>query len=168
MGVSCKIKRAYPQKAKQVIARLKSLIDTKCAVGWFDGENATKAYKNDRGTIGSGITSTNLHRTIPPRPFIMNGIEDKKNDAIKVLAKGIKVALNSNNSKGINDGFENFGKEMVQGIKDSIDKVQSPPLRPYTIGKRKMRGNDSIKPLIDTGEMKEATTYKVLKKGVRK
>lgn len=121
--------------------------------GEADLDNISKAVWNEFGTRG-GASGGGWGGPIPERPFMRNAMRDnrgKYREALKASAAKIltgKAQLRSVLSKlGI----------LVQGdVQGEITSLMSPPNSPVTVA---LKG--SSKPLIDSGEMRGAVTYKV-------
>lgn len=89
---------------------------------------------------------------IPPRPFLDVGVESVFPSLSSIVRSGIK---NGEESKLI---MERLGAKAVGGVKSYMTALKDPPNATSTI-KRKGSSN----PLIDTGELRRAITYKVVK-----
>lgn len=115
--------------------------------------NIEKAVWNEFGTRG-GASGGGWGGPVPERPFMRNAMRDNKGkyrDGMATAARKIltgDVSMASTLSKlGI----------MAQGdIQSEITSLSSPPNSPVTIA---LKGSSN--PLIDTGEMHAAVTYKV-------
>lgn len=95
---------------------------------------------------------------IPPRPFIQPTVLAKKDEWVNVISKSIpKVVMGKATAF---DVLDLVGRVASADIKETITKIESPPLSPITI-KRK----GSKKPLIDTGLMLATVQSAVNKAG---
>lgn len=97
---------------------------------------------------------------IPPRPFIRPTVTSRGKHWFRKVRDGYAFAKKDTEGK-LTDTFENLGKAVVVNIQQAIDKVTTPPLSEYTIMKRKKRGNNSTKPLVDTRKMRDSLSYRV-------
>lgn len=121
--------------------------------GEAGGSVIERAIYNEFGTQG-GASGGGWGGPVPERPFMRNSMRDNRSkykSGMTTAAKGIlrgDTALRTVLSKlGI----------MAQGdIQSEITSLSSPPNSPVTI---ELKG--SSKPLIDSGEMRQAVTYKV-------
>lgn len=102
---------------------------------------------------------------VPQRSFLGDWVDEtekEKNDQLR----GVARALVAGEIESIEDGFEQLGNLYVAQVQKRIADNIPPPLSPLTI---KMKG--SSVPLIDTGQLRSAITYKVKttgKKGGKK
>ena len=124
-------------------------------VGFFDGkyQNGASipsvAFWNEFGTFSK---LNNPH--IPPRPFMRNVVDDS--DKIARLGNIAKIELEKGQS---GDSVLNIiGGALVTMIKQSIQTLDKPKNHPYTIAKK-----GSSNPLVDTGAMLGAVSFKVEK-----
>jgi hypothetical protein len=116
---------------EKMLAELEKFNDMAVDVGYFDGETATIALYNDFGT-----------RRIPSRPF-MRATADDEEDRVH----GKKTALRV---------YAEAGARVTSETKKAITSWSIPPNAPSTI---KAKGVNN--PLIDTGHMRRATTFKI-------
>ena len=123
---------------------------------------STIAYINEFGTKGTGETSSDFGADIPPRPFMR--------PAFRTSKKVMKAFIYLKTKEGLRNGkidlekiFTDSSIWLVGDIRSKIQKLRSPKLAPYTIEKRRKRGNKSRKPLIDTGQMINSIETRTLK-----
>lgn len=86
----------------------------------------------------------------PPRPFFRNAISDHETEwqnAAEKLAKG---------GADIADVLSTLGEVIAGDIRESIRKLDTPPLSPVTVAKKGFS-----KPLIDTSDMLNSISYEV-------
>ena len=121
--------------------------------GQADGDNISKAVWNEFGTRG-GASGGGWGGPIPERPFMRNAMRENRGSyqtAMKISAAKIlrgDTALVTVMSK--------LGIKAQQDIRAEITSLASPPNSPVTIA---LKGSSN--PLIDSGEMRGAVTYKV-------
>lgn len=139
---------------------LKSLDNSYVKVGYPEGKNpypggasvAEIAIYNEFGTERNG------KEAIPSRPFFSNAF-DKNREELNNLIKDLYykiLAFQLNVSRGL----DLIGLFMVGKIQKEIVDLREPPNKEST--KKHKKGVDN--PLIDTGHMKNSTTYeKVVK-----
>lgn len=111
---------------------------------------ATVAYANEYG-----VPENNQ----PPRPFFSNAIDKHKDEWAKTISNGLASGLDAN------DVLEGVGAKVQMDVRDSITELMEPALSASTIRARrtrKVRRNESTKPLIDTGVMYESVNYEVI------
>lgn len=121
-----------------------------------DGEqinNAALAFIHDNGSPGQNI---------PARPFFDPGIQDVKPQLIERLKAVAKASL-AGNASSVTKGLIAVGMVAVSGVRNRLNTGPFVPLAPATIRARKARGRTGIKPLVDTGQLRNAITY-VLRK----
>lgn len=111
--------------------------------------NAQLAYIHDKGSPINNI---------PARPFLAEGIEAVQGQ-LEAIFEGIAARALANGPDEVADGLEKIGMAAVNGVRAKI--VQGPfvPLKPTTIARK-----GSSRPLIDTGQMRQAVTYVIREK----
>jgi hypothetical protein len=135
---------------KKLVANLKKLEKTELQVGIFDSEIAECAAYNEYGT-----TSKLGNKHIPARPFMAMSFNEKDgwkkeiDDTIDAISWGEDtmriIAM--------------LGEIAVNDIKLKISDNIPPPNAEST---KKQKGSDRT--LIDTGAMRNAVTYKIVRK----
>ena len=105
---------------------------------------AEYAYWNEFGT-----------KNIPPRPFFRNAISDNSDTWAKSISSQLKT-MGVTDKNVVAKALRRTGKLMRSDIQQSISKGGFKPLKPATI-KRKGKAT----PLVDTGDMRNAISYKV-------
>ncbi len=96
---------------------------------------------------------------IPPRPFLIPGVESAEGKFTPHLKAAAQAALSGDEGK-IAQGLGRAGIVASTAVKQKIDEGPFAPLKPETI---RRKGSD--KPLLDTGQMRNAVTAVVRKKG---
>lgn len=117
------------------------------------GSAIEKAVWNEFGTAG-GASGGGWGGPIPERPFLRNAMREnssKYRGAMQTSA--IKILTGST---GLRTVLSKLGILAQGDIQAEITSLSSPPNSPVTVA---LKG--SSKPLIDTGEMRGAVTYKV-------
>lgn len=92
---------------------------------------------------------------IPPRSFIRSAADRERNALARIAERMLDGVIQGRFKP--RDALEAMGLKLEQAIKDQINRVSSPPLHPLTIA---MKGSD--KPLVKSGDMRKAVTYKVV------
>lgn len=121
--------------------------------GEADGGNIAKAVWNEFGTRG-GASGGGWGGPIPERPFMRNALRanrGKYQDAMRSSA--VKILRGSTSLTVV---MSKLGIVAQGDIQAEITSLSSPPNSPVTIA---LKGSSN--PLIDTGEMRGAVTYKV-------
>jgi hypothetical protein len=143
------------------------------SVGNREITNAALGYIHDTGMP---------EQNIPARPFMipgMNEVEDKVADQLTSLAK---KALTKRIASEVIKGWERVGVIAMTGLKRKINEGIPPPLAESTLRKRGAKGDagslwelawreagaepgtDTAKPLIVTGQLRNAINYVIRKR----
>lgn len=91
--------------------------------------------------------------SIPARPFMHAILGDKAEEKIQLRARGVLAGKYSKNR-----AHEYLGTWAASELKRKINSNIEPELAPTTIKKKK-----SSRSLVDTGQMRNSVTYKVIK-----
>lgn len=95
---------------------------------------------------------------IPARPHMIPGIKSKSKEIVQVLKKGASQVLDGHNEAAA-QSLMAAGFLGSSAVKKKITDGPFAPLAPATIANRKARGKTSSKPLIDTGQYRNAITF---------
>ena len=117
--------------------------------------NAALAYIHNFGAPAANI---------PARPFLYEGIDDAQGKIASQLGKGGKAALDGD-SAGVNKALNSVGLVAQNAVRARINEGDFAPLAPSTIAARKRMGDDDPKPLVVSGQLRNAITYVVVDKG---
>ncbi|MEX9215661.1 hypothetical protein AB7X03_17390 [Providencia rettgeri] len=90
-----------------------------------------------------------------PRPFFSNAISEKSDDWKRLLLDGLR------SGHPLPDTLEIVGDTVAADVRQSINDLWDPPLSQLTLSLRRVRGNNSNKPLLDTRWMYDNVTYSV-------
>lgn len=143
-----------------------------------DGEgmnNATLAYIHEFGSPAANI---------PARPFLSEGIKDAREKISKRMSKVAQKALQASSTINIDSELQAVGLTAQGAVQEKINSGEFEPLSDATLRARAAKyksrtaerdelasraaGNapstNSVKPLIDTGQLRNAINY-VVKKG---
>jgi hypothetical protein len=147
----------------KVAAGIKKIADTRVLVGVPADKdprkagdpvsNADLAYIHDNGAPDAGI---------PAREFLKPGIKAKQSEIEAGLVKTGNAALDGK-PDAVERGFNIVGIIGQNAVRAKINEGVPPPLQPATIAARKRRKRTGTKPLIDTGQLRNAITYVVRK-----
>lgn len=121
--------------------------------GKADGGNIQKAIWQEWGTAG-GASGGGWGGPIPERPFFRNAIRDNTGKYKQAMATSARKILRGETA--MVTVLNKLGIAAQADIQGSITSLMSPPLSPVTIARK-----GSSKPLIDTGAMRQAVTWKV-------
>lgn len=166
MGVKWKTtKNDFPK----IEANIKKIDGKKVSVGVLGGgEQSWLASIHEYGCIievtpkmrkylaatGLHLKATTTHITIPERAFLRNGFDECKDEVIDKAEKVLGDVLGGTMSA--DQLFELVGLLLKSRIQDYARDLDSPPNHPYTTDRK-----GSSNPLVDTGDMIGAISYKV-------
>lgn len=152
-------------RVAEVLAQVKALTRDRVLVGVpadkagrNEGEPITNpeiAYINDRGAP---------ELNIPARPFMVPGVERELGRITKRMRSGAVRALNGDKDAA-QQTFVAVGLIAQAAIRKRIDEGPFVPLSPVTLANRRARGRSGTKPLIDTGQLRNAITFVIRKRG---
>lgn len=120
--------------------------------------NAEIGYIMETGAPEAGI---------PARPWLVPGVKEAQPDVLKYMAAAGRVALSA--APGSDDKVDQYmnsaGLEAVNKVRAYLqDSSHFQPLAAATLASRRARGRSGVKPLIDTGQLRNNVTY-VIRKG---
>lgn len=170
---------------KALTKALAALADNEVLVGFPE---ASTTRKEDPEEEGSGdLTNAALgyihdngapEANIPARPFMLPGIEDARGKLIKIAKNtGMKVLDATNPQEVVDQGLHMMGLVAQSSIRKVINDGIDPPLADRTLRERARRGRkgakeelanraaglppgkELAKPLIDTGQLRNAVNY---------
>ena len=110
-----------------------------------------RAYLHSQGLH---LKASTEYITIPERAFLRNGYDTNKDDVVAMAEDILPAVLDG--SLDTDRFLEMVGQILSSDIKDYARQLDSPPLHPFTIGRK-----GSSNPLVDTGDMIGAITYEV-------
>lgn len=149
-------------KLKPLVDRLKKLAKSEVYVG-VPAKNAEREGKyNIKDTSNNAellfiLSHGSPLRHIPARPVLQPAIEDAKEDIGRALANASRAALN-NDPAATKDALENAGMVAQNAAHNLFDDPRNgwAANAPLTI---KLKGSN--KPMVDTGQMRNAIVYVV-------
>lgn len=116
----------------------------------------TKAMRGFLGSQGLHLRKDTTHINIPERSFIRAGFDDNARDLQKqgeaILRKVVRLEISPQSY------FDVLGGICVSAIQKYMTDLRNPPNTDFTV-----RRKGSSNPLIDTGRMRGAVTWKVRK-----
>lgn len=136
--------KTFLRKARSAQTRSKSV-----NVGFF----STAKYPD--GTPVAAVAAWNefgTDRGVPERPFLRNSIDGAEDAIMPVLKEGIDpkdMALDQTTAGKV-------GEVMKARIQREITTLREPPNAPLTVARK-----GSTNPLIDTGVLRQSTSYEV-------
>ncbi len=121
--------------------------------GEADADNIQKAIWNEFGTRG-GASGGGWGGPVPERPFMRNAMRTNRSQYLSAMkSSAAKLVMGQTTLAQIMSKLGILAQGDIQG---AITSLTSPPNSPVTI---EIKG--SSKPLIDSGEMRAAITFKV-------
>lgn len=143
MVATVRVKRTQHRKLPTTITG-PSIVKVGFPEGQSQGDIVDRAVWNHYGTS----------RGIPSRPFLMNAVRKNKRTYVNALKSSAAQILNGDTTMTM---ILNRLGILAQGhIQEEITNLQSPENAASTIARK-----GSSNPLIDTGEMRAAVTWKV-------
>lgn len=131
------------------------LAEKKAAVGWFpssvypvDPEGFLGKYQSGGAPVAAVAFLQEFgSKIIPARPFIRPTVAEQSKHWGVIVKSLIKPDAQAE------DVMELIGLRMQGDIRKKITEITDPPLSEFTLEQRRERGNNSEKPLNDTGYM---------------
>lgn len=147
------VRRGFGARKLKAPRRRRSIVKVGFPAGASKSAVIMRAIWNEFGTKG-GRSGGGWGGPIPERPFFRNAMRnnrDKYRDGMRRAAKDILT-------KAVPPVMilRKLGVLAQGDVQGSITALMSPPNSPVTIARK-----GSSKPLIDTGEMRQAVTFKV-------
>ncbi len=105
---------------------------------------------------GLHLKASTKQITIPERSFIRSGFDEQKERYEERAAKLLESVLHLALSVAV--FFDVLGEYVVGQLQEYLTDIDDPENHPFTAAQKK-----STNPLIDTGRMREAITYRVVK-----
>jgi len=152
MGVSMKVKRVRHKKLPEAITGPKR-VKVGFPAGKAKASAIEKAVWNEFGTRG-GASGGGWGGPIPERPFMRNSMRANKGKYRDAMATSAAKILRGETQ--LETVMNKLGIVAQGDIQSEITSLSSPPNSPVTIA---LKGSSN--PLIDSGEMRGAVTWKV-------
>jgi hypothetical protein len=132
-----------------VLARGPNRVKVGFPAGKADADVVQRAIWNHFGTSGGGWGGP-----IPERPFLHNAMADHRSEYRGHMKKAAAKILKGQTA--LHTVLAKLGVLAQGHIQGEITNLSSPPNSPVTVA---LKGSSN--PLIDTGEMRQAVTWKV-------
>lgn len=99
-------------------------------------------------------------KNIPPRPFLMPGVRNAKDEIVKHLKEAANRAIDGD-MRGVEEEQNKTGLIAQGAVVEKISDGPFEPLKPSTIYRRQHRKPPRMgtQPLIDTGRLRSSITY---------
>lgn len=159
-------------RLKQTLALIESLGNERVLVGIPASESyrrpepgeppsATPINNADLGYIHEmGSPAAN----IPARPFLVPGVQSAR-ERLGGLYESAARAILAGRVATASEAHARAGLIASAAVKTKITEGPFTPLAPLTLANRKRRGRTGTRPLIDTGQLRNAITYVIRKVG---
>ncbi len=155
-----KIKDGVPR----LIAGMEAMAKNAILVGIPSG--SAKNHRDDstaeNSEIGFWMEFGAPEANIPPRPFLIPGVNSVLPEIQKRLSRGAKRLL-TDPSFSPEVLFQSVGLLAQQGVQRYMTDSHFAPLADSTLAARKSRGFEGEKPLIETGSLRASITFVVEK-----
>jgi len=149
-------------KLEDVLKSVQSLVKERVLIGIPDSNAARKEGPINNAALGYINEFGSPANNIPARPFLIPGVEAAQPAALKQLTRGVVGALDGH-VDAADKALHGAGIVTQNAVRAKINEGVPPPLAPSTLAARRRRGPTGTKPLIDTGQLRNAITY-VLRK----
>ena len=151
-------------KLAQVLASMSELVKKDVLVGIPDSapereddtplSNAQIGYIQEFGSPAANI---------PPRPFLIPGVENAQPEVLDEFRGGAKAARDGNTGQG-ERSMVRAGLKAQNAVRAKIQDGPFQPLAPRTLAERRKRGRTGEKPLLDTGQLRNSVSFVIRKK----
>lgn len=128
--------------------------------------NATLGYIHEKGSPAMNI---------PARPFLVPGVNEAKAEITKGMETAMQAALHDD-MREVRTVLKQTGLKTVSSVKSYMQSAKFEPLKPSTIRNRnrsrmtkdkreseEMMDETSVKPLINTGQLRDAIGFYIEK-----
>lgn len=149
------VKRNQRVNLKAIEGKIKgpSRVKVGLPAGKADSDNIMKAIWNHFGTRG-GASGGGWGGPIPERPFLSNAMRSNRSAYRNAMKASASKILRGETS--LREVLSKLGIKAQGDIQEEITSLSSPPNSPVTVA---LKGSSN--PLIDTGEMRAAITWKI-------
>lgn len=153
-------------KVPEISKAIENLATTRVMIG-VPGDNADRNSDEDSGTINNAALMK-IHEdgapeaNIPARPVVHPTIRANSDQIAASMKKAGMFALDGND-EGVDRQMNSTGIMMQNAMRRKITTGPFAPLSERTLAARRAKGHKSVKPLIDTGQLRRALTYVIRK-----
>lgn len=172
-------------KLKEIVQSINSLVSQSVLVGIPEDESQRKDDEEQQGPINNAMLGY-IHEhgspinNIPARPFLIPGVENAQEKIEDRLKQAAIAALDGAFSK-VDQSLNSAGVVARDSVKSKINSGDFAPLADSTLKARARKGrkgaeeeiasrlagnkpsNDNVKPLIDTGQLRNSINYVIRK-----
>lgn len=156
--------RVTIDRVPQISASIKKLASTRVMAG----VPADKAGRSDDGAPINNAGLMYIHENgapeanIPARPVVHPAINEAQSQLTNSLRKAGEFALDGDIQK-MDQQLHATGIVAQNAMRRKITTGPFTPLAERTLAARRAKGHSSIKPLIETGQLRRALTYVIRK-----
>jgi hypothetical protein len=143
------------------------LTKTEVLIGIPDANAARQADKGQPASnalIGYIQEFGSPAKNIPPRPFLVPGVNSIRDSAAKRLGVAAEKAL-SGRTEAVGQQLDAVGLLGQAAVRGKITDGPFAPLAERTLEARRRRGRTGDKPLIDSGQLRASINFVVRRKG---
>lgn len=157
-------------RVAEVMRGVKALVKAEVLIGIPETRADRKPEEGEEKTpisnaaIGYISEYGSPKRNIPARPFLIPGVESIKDRAIPRLKRAGQSAIDGD-SRDIAKSLIAIGIMGQSAVQKKIVDGPFTPLKPATIAAREHEGFKGTKPLIRTGQLRQAITFVLRDKG---
>lgn len=152
---------------KRLVTGVRELARERVLVG-IPADNAERLIDedaDDRGPINNAAIGYIMENgspaaNIPARPHLQPSVNEQQDEIAAAYKAGGKAILDGK-AKSATEVHHRVGLMVESAVKAKINEGDFTPLAPATIRARKARGRKSEKPLVDTGQYRNAITHVV-------
>lgn len=151
-------------KVKAVLASLSAMEGKRVFVGIPEGKGARQEGEIGNAQLGYIQDHGSPANNIPPRPFLVPGVNAAESKIVKVLKTAAKNSADGDKS-ALDVGLNAAGLIAQASVKKAIVAGDGfAPLKPSTIKARERSGAKGTKPLIRTGQLLNSVNYVIKEK----
>lgn len=157
-------------KTADIFRSIDELVKSRVLVGIPDTAAGREPDPDDpnppsNATIGYLMETGDDEMNLPARPFLVPGIENAQERITYQLGSAALAAV-LGDASAVDASLAKAGLIAQASVRAEITDGNFAPLKERTIKARLLRGRTGTKPLIDTGQLRNAVTYVVARRGV--
>lgn len=153
----------YDRGLNDLKNKLRNFKDAYTKVGYPMEKPATRERHKDTKNLTVGEIAIiqeegSESRGIPMRKTILPAF-NKNLETNKTIMRRTGTAILNNSGMSIMQGLKIIGEVAANQITQEIDLIKLPILAKRTLAARRLKGNNSTKPLVFSGQMKRAVSH---------
>jgi hypothetical protein len=158
--MSLKVKK---DNTKSLLDAIKHLSNDRVYVGIPREKSMRKEPGINNATIAFLQSNGSPANNIPPRPFLIPGVQQAQTKNLDILKKYAKLALSDKDAA--NKALNSVGLNTQSAVKSYIKNSSNfEPLSQSTIERRQQKGFKGTKPLIRTAQLLNNVSYVIRRK----